>query len=67
MLGAITSWGGPEVGGVAGSVRSLMDTGFSLWTAWGSVANPQTSIKNSLHNDMVKMQVRDSGSGQALG
>jgi hypothetical protein len=58
MLDGISKWGGEEVGGLAGSVRGIMDTGYSLWTAWSNVANPQTSIKNSLHNDMVKMQVR---------
>jgi hypothetical protein len=33
-----------------------MDTSFSLWSAWDSVINPQESIKNSLHNDIVKLQ-----------
>jgi hypothetical protein len=56
ILGGIASFGGPEVGGVVGSVKGLMDTGFSLWSAWNSVANPQTSIKNSLHNDLVQLQ-----------
>jgi hypothetical protein len=56
MLDYIGKFGGPEVGGITGSVKGLMDTGFSLWSAWNSVANPQQSIKNSLHNDMVKME-----------
>jgi hypothetical protein len=56
MLGAITKFGGPEVGGVSAGVQGLMDTSFSLWSAWGSVINPQESIKNSLHNDIVKLQ-----------
>ena len=55
MLGAISDV--PEIGQLASGAKSLMDTGYSLWTAWDSVANPQTSIKNSLHNDLVKLQV----------
>jgi hypothetical protein len=56
MLGAITKFGGPEVGAVSAGVQGLMDTSFSLWTAWDSVINPQQSIKNSLHNDLVKLE-----------
>ncbi len=55
MLGAITEV--PLIGELAAGAQMLMDTGYSLWTAWDSVANPQLSIKNSLHNDMVQLQV----------
>ncbi len=61
MLGAIGDVAGPEGAEVAQGAQKLMDTGFSLWTAWNSVANPQESVKNSLHNDMVKLQVGRSG------
>lgn len=56
MLGWITKLGGPEVAPISSGIQGLMDSGFSLWTAWNSVANPQQSIKNSLHNDLVKME-----------
>jgi hypothetical protein len=57
MLSAITTWGDQEeVAPVTKGVQQLMDTGFSIWSAWNSVANPQPSIRDSLHNDMVQMQ-----------
>jgi hypothetical protein len=59
MLSAITTWGDQEeVAPVTEGVQALMDTGFSLWSAWDSVVNPQPSIRDSLHNDMVQLQVR---------
>jgi hypothetical protein len=61
ILDAVSNFGGEGQGGIPGSVKRVQDASFSLWSAWGSIANPQTSIKNSLHNDMLMMQVRGQG------
>lgn len=58
ILDGVAIFGDEEAQPIAKGVKTFMDAGFSLWSAWNNVANPQPNIRKSLHNDMVMLQVR---------